>query len=117
MHIDDYIRLCANMSGAQLDRPFTGSDTLIARHALSRKWFAALMLDMRPPFVNLKCTPIEGDLLRQSFAGIRPGYHMNKQHWISVSFDSDVPYDLIRQLTIRSYELTQPKRPRSKDLK
>lgn len=58
-------------------------------------------------FVNLKCEPLEASLLRQAFSGLRPGYHMNKQHWVSVYLQSDVPDELICQLTMESFRLTE----------
>ncbi|MFH7018871.1 MmcQ/YjbR family DNA-binding protein [Flavobacterium sp. FlaQc-47] len=39
------------------------------------------------------------------YQGIEPGYHMNKKHWISVHFNSDVPDSLIKELVKKSYEL------------
>lgn len=50
------------------------------------------------------------------YEGIGPGWHMNKKHWISVRFDSDVPERLLRELIRRSYELAVahlPKKRRS----
>ncbi len=32
---------------------------------------------------------------------------MNKRHWISVRFDSDVPESLLRELVAQSYELAK----------
>ena len=50
------------------------------------------------------------------YDGIRPGYHMNKRHWISVYFNSDVHDDKIKELVRKSYDLivtSLPKRLRS----
>ena len=35
---------------------------------------------------------------------------MNKDHWISVYLERDVPDDLIQKLILDSYQLTAPKR-------
>ena len=36
---------------------------------------------------------------------MRPGYHMNKRHWLSICFNRDVPDSLIRSLVRQSYDL------------
>lgn len=108
----DYIAFCQILADAVIDQPFARerskmvSATYIARHGKNRKWFAAIMEREGKPFVNLKCDPTRADVLRSAFAGIRPAYHMNKDHWISVYLQSDVPDELIYQLTRDSHRLT-----------
>ncbi len=41
--------------------------------------------------------------------GITPGWHMNKKHWISIRFDSDVPDKTIMELVRGSYEIVAAK--------
>ncbi len=112
MRKDDYIAFCLSLAGAVVDQPFLRersehiAATSIARHKGNRKWFAAIMEREGKPFVNLKCNPTRADFLRSAFAGIQPAYHMNKEHWISVYLLSDVPDDLIVQLTRDSHQLT-----------
>ena len=36
------------------------------------------------PFINLKSDPQKSLLNQQIYPSIKPGYHMNKKHWISV---------------------------------
>lgn len=68
------------------------------------KWFCFVNVDMFD-FCDLKCTPEQWAELQERYEGIRPGYHMNKKHWISVYFNRDVPDDLVRKLIRQSYEL------------
>lgn len=37
------------------------------------------------PSMNLKIDPLDGEVLRDAYAEITPGYHMNKLHWITVA--------------------------------
>ena len=37
------------------------------------------------PSLNLKIDPLDGEVLRDAYAEITPGYHMNKLHWITVA--------------------------------
>jgi len=57
------------------------------------------------PSVNLKCNPERAQELRAQFDDIRPGYHMNKLHWNTITINRDVSDTLIKQLIDHSYEL------------
>lgn len=54
---------------------------------------------------TLKLEPDFGAFLRQEYAGIVPGYYMNKEHWNSLYLDSAVPEDVVREMADRSYRL------------
>lgn len=101
---------CEGLEGALLDCPFPmDALTTVARHERNRRWFAILMRKDGTDFANLKCDPAQGAFMRAGFRGVKPGYHMNKQHWISVCLDSDVPPDVIKKLVLDSYALTAPR--------
>ena len=55
--------------------------------------------------INLKVEPEHGAMLRDIYPYIRTGWHMNKQHWISVYEDKDLDEALIKDLVLHSYEL------------
>lgn len=55
--------------------------------------------------VNLKCDPEQAIDLRETFQGVKPGWHMNKKHWNTVSVNSDVPQKLFLELIDHSYDL------------
>jgi predicted DNA-binding protein (MmcQ/YjbR family) len=59
--------------------------------------------------INLKCDPDEATALCDIFSAIKPGYHMNKKHWISVYIDpvtgSDVPKGELLRLIDNSFLL------------
>ena len=110
---EEYIEYCRTIPGAAVDQPFEEDFTsFIARHADTRRWFAAILEHDGKKFVNLKCEPLEADFLRSVFKGVEPGYHMNKTHWNSVCFDSDVSDDLLKQMTMNSFRLTEAKKKR-----
>ncbi|MBO2516365.1 MAG: DNA-binding protein [Clostridiales bacterium] len=77
------------------------------RYHIGGKMFAAILLDddNRPFYINLKLEPVEGELMRQQYMDIIPGYYSNKQHWNSVLADGDIPDDLLKHWLDRSYEL------------
>jgi len=55
--------------------------------------------------INLKCDPENGVQLREQYACVLPGYHMNKRHWITVLMDGSMPDKLIKNWIDHSYEL------------
>ena len=90
------------------------------RYRGNRKWFAALLMDLpgqtlglpepgRVDVLNLKCDP---RMIGSVVDGKRylPGYHMNKEHWISVLLDGSVPADEIFLLIDMSYSLISEKK-------
>lgn len=105
--------------GASPEYPFEDSpDCAVYRHLDNRKWFCIIMnvpkrrlgidVDGRIDIVNLKCSQeIIGDIVRED--GIFPGYHMNKNHWISILLDGSVDGGNVRWLTKISFDLTAKK--------
>lgn len=77
------------------------------RYQLGGKLFAAVCLDDsdRPVYITVKLPPEQGDLLRQQFSDIIPGYYCNKVHWNSVKADGCVPDELLKTMLDKSYEL------------
>jgi len=52
------------------------------------KIFALTNLEKYPPAVNLKSDPEISLDLQESYDEIKPGFHMNKKHWITVTYSS-----------------------------
>lgn len=63
------------------------------------------------PISNLKVMPDHGDMLRDLYAYIHTGWHMNKRHWISIyeQLDTNLDTDLIIDLVENSYQLVVSK--------
>ena len=80
--------------------PF-GPDTLTLE--IGGRIFCLMTLDGQWDFYNLKIDPEFSIELRDKYSGIRPGYHMNKRHWVSVDFYGDVPDALQKELILHSY--------------
>jgi predicted DNA-binding protein (MmcQ/YjbR family) len=108
MHIEALRDYCISKKGVTEGFPF-GQDTLVFK--VGGKMFALAGLD---PFeyVNLKCDPERALELRAEYEGIRPGYHMNKDHWNSVYADGSVPENLFLELIDTSYLLVAKSLPR-----
>ena len=79
------------------------------RYFIGGKMFALMG---EKPMIILKCDPIRAEELREQYEGITAGYHMNKTHWNSVYFDSDVDEGMTQALIEHSYELVLNKLPK-----
>jgi len=78
------------------------------RYLIGGKMFAAVCIDDKSGeevLLSLKLEPLEGDLLRQQYEDIIPGYYMNKTHWNSVKLTGSVPGDIVRHMMAESYRL------------
>lgn len=91
----------ARFRGAEASFPF-GPEALV--YKVRGKMFA-LVSQAAAPSVTLKCAPEDGELLVGQFAAVRPGYHMNKRHWLTVSLSGDLPDAALRGLAEDSYAL------------
>lgn len=74
--------------------------------------FAYTIPSRRPPWLTIKCDPYHGELLCEAYAAVRPGYHTNKRHWITVVLDGSVPGDELRDWIDESYDLVVAGLPR-----
>jgi predicted DNA-binding protein (MmcQ/YjbR family) len=68
------------------------------------KMFALLSADPAGPSVSLKCEPGLAIHLRETYAAVTPGYHLNKKHWNSIALDGSIPPDEIREMIEHSYQ-------------
>ena len=57
-----------------------------------------------PLKLNLKCNPEHAIELRERYDAVRPGYHMNKRLWNTVTVDQDVGEKLLFELIDHSYD-------------
>lgn len=107
MNIEDFRAYCLSFKGVHEKMPFGKSTSdydrgLLVFYVLD-KWFCFVNVDVFD-FCDLKCPTEQIVELQDRYAGIRPGYHMNKKHWISVYFNQDVPDEKIKELVRQSYE-------------
>ena len=105
-------RWCIGQPGAIEDFPFGPEHSVFK---VAGKMFALSALDRAPLEVSVKCEPDLAVALRASYPAIRPGYHLNKRHWNTITLDGSLPDQLVRDLIEDSYDLVVsalPKRVR-----
>ena len=88
--------------GVTEELPF-GPDALVFK--VLGKMFALVAWQATPLTISLKCDPNLALLLRDTYAGVRPGYHLNKRHWNTVTLDGEVPEDEVEEMIDASYDL------------
>ena len=108
---------------AELEHPFGPEYTV---YKVRGKMFMMAFELRGVPSLNLKIDPLDGEVLRDAYAEISPGYHMNKKHWITVAGEGDavggggdgsdaagdrLDADLLRDLVLESYCLVVAKMP------
>ena len=77
-----------------------------SRYMVGSKMFALQGGDKTgKPLITLKLEPLEGEILRQRYPDIVPGYYMNKLHWNSVYLEGSVPDEVLRGMITKSYHL------------
>ena len=69
------------------------------------KMFALIHEDSTPLRVSLKCDPILATHLREKYAEVQPGYHLNKKHWNTIVCTGQLDDEEIKDLARLSYSL------------
>ena len=98
---------------AWLDFPF-GPDVYVLK--VKDKMFATLGWQDGLARINLKCDPEQAQMLREVFAAVLPGYHMNKTHWNTVLLDGSIPIGEVERMIDHSYGLVVRKLPKKQRL-
>jgi predicted DNA-binding protein (MmcQ/YjbR family) len=102
-------RWCLGRPGAVEDFPFSPGHSVFK---VGGRIFALSALDRTPLEVSVKCDPDLAVGLRDSYAAIRPGYHLNKRHWNTLTLDGSLADELVRDLVEDSYDLVVSALPR-----
>ncbi|RKD13172.1 MmcQ-like protein [Pelobium manganitolerans] len=101
MNIESLRNYCLSKAGAAESFPF-GEETLVFK--VGDKIFLLAGLS-NPISFNAKCTPAWALELREKYAAVQPGYHMNKKHWNTVFYNQNLPNSLLTELIDHSYSL------------
>jgi predicted DNA-binding protein (MmcQ/YjbR family) len=98
LELESYLQ---GKKGVTAERPF-GPEVCV--YKVLGKMFA-LVPDDPPLNVSLKCDPDEALFLRDMYTAVQPGYHLNKQHWNTVTIDGSIPDAEIQRMMDTSYDL------------
>jgi predicted DNA-binding protein (MmcQ/YjbR family) len=113
MDIEILRNYCISKQLVEESFPFNES-TLVFK--VAGKMFLLVDINSRPLSFNIKCDPAKAIELREKYDSVKPGYHMNKQHWNTIECDGSVNSKLILKWVDDSYDLivsSLPKKLRS----
>jgi predicted DNA-binding protein (MmcQ/YjbR family) len=102
---------CLGFPGSSESFPF-GAETSVFK--VEGRIFAISRLARRPLEVSLKCDPLLAEQLREAHPAIRPGYHLNKRHWNTVTLDGSISDQMLRDMIEDSYDLVVSRLPISR---
>jgi predicted DNA-binding protein (MmcQ/YjbR family) len=95
-------RHCLSFPGASETFPF-GPETSVFK--VAGKMFALSRLAGDPLQISVKCEPALAEQLRDAHPAVRPGYHLNKRHWNTVTIDGSIADQLVEDMLEDSYDL------------
>jgi len=90
-----------NKKSTTEELPF-GPDALVFK--VMGKMFAIIAWQKSPLTISLKCEPNHAMALRAMFPSVKPGYHLNKEHWNTVTLDDSLPDQELNEMINHSYE-------------
>lgn len=108
MNIIEYREYCLSFTGVEEGFPFN-EDTLVFK--VKGKMFSATNIESFE-YINVKCDPVKAIKLREKYAFVIPGYHMNKKYWNSIKMGHPVSDDLLKEWISDSYQLVVAKLPK-----
>jgi len=108
MNIESYRNHCLSKRGVTEEFPFDESALVFK---VAGKMFSITNVDNFVSF-NVKCDPEHAIELRECYAAVLPGYHMNKKHWNTILVDGTVPDDTLASWIDDSYDLVVDKLPK-----
>jgi predicted DNA-binding protein (MmcQ/YjbR family) len=104
-------RWCLARPGATEEFPF-GERTSVFK--VEGKMFALSSLRSRPLSVSVKCEPELASQLRAAYPAVKPGYHLNKRHWNTITLDGSLDDKTVFDMLEDSYDLVVAGLPRAK---
>ena len=99
MDIVTFREYCLSLPEVEETLPFD-DDTLV--YKVAGRMFAMISLSA-PDHFAVKCHPDRALLLRDRYAEITPGYHLNKRHWNDVSIVGELSDSFLRAEVRHSY--------------
>lgn len=106
----DAIEFCKQFEKVYEDYPFKDPNWTCMRHIDNKKIFAWIFEKDEFIWINVKCSHEWGDLWRNTYEAVVPGWHLNKQHWNSIILNGSIPNIDIERMIGESYDLTKLKK-------
>ena len=102
MNVEELWEYCKTKPESEESFPF-GPDTLVFK--VKGKIFFLVSLSKQPLQFNVKCDAEKAIELREQYASVIPGYHMNKKLWNTVIVDGSLSAPLLKSFIDESHNL------------
>lgn len=109
MNIEELRDYALSLKDVAESFPF-GEDTLVFK--TNNKIFLLVSLSSFPLQFNVKCNPEYATELREKYACVLPGYHMNKKHWNTIVMDGTLSRSQLQNFIKDSFYLVARKTPK-----
>lgn len=103
--IENAIQYAMTFPDAYRHKPFRDTRWEAVRFQPNKKIFLLTFAGEDRTILSVKVDPEWRDFWRAAFSAVRPGYHLNKQHWNTVLLDGTVPVKDIKRMIKESYLL------------
>lgn len=104
MNTEELREYCLSLPEAVEAQPWTEPQyQMLVTFKVGGKWFCLFNPDEK--FVDIKCDPEVIGEMQSRYEAAFPAWHMNKEHWLGVKLDSDMPDAQIRALIKAAYDL------------
>ena len=109
MNLSELTSTLLAFAGATEEYPWGPSPMVLK---VGGKMFAIVGLEADPLKISLKADPEDAVVQRNMYEAVQPGYHLNKEHWNTVTLDDSIPDKLLKQMIDESYQLVSKKHSR-----
>lgn len=110
MNVEELRGYCLTLPAVEENQPWTEPQyEMLVTYRVGGKWF--LLANPNEKFIDVKCDPERIVELQSRYQGAFPAWHMNKEHWLGIRLDSDVPDTIIKQVIKDGYNLILRKLP------
>ena len=106
MNIEELRDFTLSLNDVEECFPF-GEDTLVFK--TNNKIFLLVSLSAVPLQFNVKCNPEKAIEIREMYASVIPGYHMNKKHWNTIIVDGSISRNELKEFIKDSHALVAKK--------
>ncbi len=113
MNIEELREYCLSLKNATEDMPFE-DEYLMFR--VFNKWFAVIPLNDPELNISVKCDPEQAVDLRERYHCVEAAWHFNKKYWNSITLNSDMDDETVKQWIRHSVEEVVKKLPKKVQL-
>lgn len=104
MNKDTFKKFCLSLPGTVENAPWTESQyEMLRTYTVGDKWF--VLEDQAHNFFDVKASSETISTMQEKYHGAFPAWHMNKEHWLGIRLDSDVPDETIKTIVKQGYDL------------